>query len=132
MCACRYFCVCSCAVGSCVCVCVCVCVCMHVCASVCVCVTSSKWRHKSHQVSEGAHPNRHQLGGWHIFLLLGNFPTRTGPTLGACRGNMASPHASCIDCCIRHSNGTCAGPDLVGGMVVVVALAIAASRSNFP
>ena len=31
------------------------------------------------------------------------------------------PHASCIDCCIRHSNGTRAGPDLVGGMVVVVA-----------
>ena len=39
----------------------------------------------------------------------------------ACRGNMVSPHASCIDCCIRHSNGTRAGPDLVGGMVVVVA-----------
>ena len=34
---------------------------------------------------------------------------------------MVSPHASCIDCCIRHSNGTRAGPDLVGGMVVVVA-----------
>ena len=39
----------------------------------------------------------------------------------ACRGIMVSPHASCIDCCIRHSNGTCAGPNLVGGMVVVVA-----------
>ena len=35
--------------------------------------------------------------------------------------NMVSPHASCIDCCIRHSNGTRAGPDLFGGMVVVVA-----------
>ena len=22
----------------------------------------------------------------------------------ACRGNMVSPHTSCIDCCIRHSN----------------------------
>ena len=31
------------------------------------------------------------------------------------------PNACCIDCCIRHSNGTRAGPDLVGGMVVVVA-----------
>ena len=31
------------------------------------------------------------------------------------------PHACCIDCCIRHSNGTSAGPDLVSGMVVVVA-----------
>ena len=39
----------------------------------------------------------------------------------ACRGNMLSPHANCIDCCIRLSNGTRAGPDLVGGMVVVVA-----------
>ena len=25
------------------------------------------------------------------------------------------PYASCIDCCIRHCNGTHAGPDLVGG-----------------
>ena len=31
------------------------------------------------------------------------------------------PNACCIDCCIRYSNGTLAGPDLVGGMVVVVA-----------
>ena len=31
------------------------------------------------------------------------------------------PNACCIDCCIRHSNGTHAGPDLVSGMVVVVA-----------
>ena len=31
------------------------------------------------------------------------------------------PNTCCIDCCIRHSNGTRARPDLVGGMVVVVA-----------
>ena len=31
----------------------------------------------------------------------------------ACRGNMVSPHASCIDCCIRHSNGTRAGPEML-------------------
>ena len=28
------------------------------------------------------------------------------------------PYAICIDCCIGHSNGTRAGPDLIGGMVV--------------
>ena len=25
------------------------------------------------------------------------------------------PSASCLDCCIVHSNGTYVGPDLVGG-----------------
>ena len=57
-----------------------------------------------------------------VSALLGSLkPAINATCVRACRGNMVSPHASCIDWCIRHSNGTRAGPDLVGGMVVVVA-----------
>ena len=29
------------------------------------------------------------------------------------------PYVSCIECCIRHSNGVCAGPDLVSGSGII-------------
>ena len=44
-----------------------------------------------------------------------NHHTHPHPLTSTC------PYTSCIDCCIRHSNGTHAGSDLVSGMVVVVA-----------